>query len=67
MLRSGKGFPEMPFALNLIYVASPCSCFAPCWFTAWIRSGKYREGGGRSSGARPRCGSATSPASGFTR
>jgi 3-deoxy-D-manno-octulosonic-acid transferase len=41
--RSGKGFPEMPFVLNLIYAAM-LVVFAPVLFIRMVRSGKYREG-----------------------
>ena len=41
--RSGKGFPEMPFALNVIYSAA-LVIFSPLLFYRWIRAGKYREG-----------------------
>ena len=41
--RSGKGFPEMPFALNVIYSAA-LVFLSPLLFYRWIRAGKYREG-----------------------
>ena len=41
--RSGKGFPEMPFALNVIYSAA-LVIFSPLLLYRWIRAGKYREG-----------------------
>jgi 3-deoxy-D-manno-octulosonic-acid transferase len=41
--RSGKGFPEMPFALNVIYSAA-LVFFSPFFFYRWIRAGKYRDG-----------------------
>ena len=41
--RSGKGFPEMPFALNVIYSAA-LVIFSPLLLYRWIRAGKYRDG-----------------------
>ena len=41
--RSGKGFPEMPFVLNVIYSAA-LVFFSPLLFYRWLRAGKYREG-----------------------
>ena len=41
--RSGKGFPEMPFALNVIYSAA-LVFLSPLLLYRWIRAGKYREG-----------------------
>jgi 3-deoxy-D-manno-octulosonic-acid transferase len=41
--RSGKGFPEMPFALNVIYSAA-LVFLSPLLLYRWIRAGKYRDG-----------------------
>ena len=62
--RSGKGFPEMPFALNVIY-STALVIFSPLLLYRWIRAGKYREGWGEKFQARPRCASAGNPVSGF--
>jgi len=40
---SGKGFPEMPFALNVIYFAA-LVILSPLLFCRWVKAGKYREG-----------------------
>ena len=40
---SGKGFPEMPLALNVIYAVT-LVIFAPWLLYRWLRTGKYREG-----------------------
>jgi 3-deoxy-D-manno-octulosonic-acid transferase len=40
---SGKGFPEMPFALNVIYFAS-LVILSPLLLYRWVKAGKYREG-----------------------
>jgi 3-deoxy-D-manno-octulosonic-acid transferase len=41
--RSGKGFPAMPFALNVIYSAA-LVILSPLLFYRWLRAGKYRDG-----------------------
>jgi 3-deoxy-D-manno-octulosonic-acid transferase len=41
--RSGKGFPAMPFALNVIYSAA-LIVLSPLLLYRWFRTGKYRDG-----------------------
>ena len=41
---SGKGFPEMPFALNLIYCGRPAASSPRSCSTDGLRTGKYRDG-----------------------
>ena len=64
--RFGKGFPEMPFALNLIYLATLLALRPRLALPHGSRRASTATGCGRSSGARHRCGSANGPASGST-
>ncbi len=45
MQRSGKGFPAMPFALNVVYFIALLA-FSPILAYRWFRAGKYRDGWG---------------------